>query len=147
MLGPVVNMDFSIFLRARKEFENLVGFLRAVPVGRGASGRRGSEVMGVMGLGYRGLFWVLGFFGEGVPLFSGPWRCGRRFCGGVGGGSVGRIGGLRRARIGAIAKRRNRGPGVWVLFGRGERFLRLVWPKRPGQGESDRSRERRLERH
>jgi len=35
MLGPEVNMDFSIFLRARKEFQNPVGFLRAVPVGWG----------------------------------------------------------------------------------------------------------------
>lgn len=38
MLGSVVNTDFSIFPRARKEFENLVGFLRAVSVGRVASG-------------------------------------------------------------------------------------------------------------
>ena len=34
MLGPMVNAVFSIFRRARKEFGNLVGFLRAVPVGR-----------------------------------------------------------------------------------------------------------------
>jgi len=43
MLGPVVNMDFSIFPRARKEFENLVGFLQAVPVGRVASGGEGPQ--------------------------------------------------------------------------------------------------------
>jgi hypothetical protein len=39
----VVNMDFSIFPRARKEFENLVGFLRAVPVGPGQAGAKGPQ--------------------------------------------------------------------------------------------------------
>ena len=63
MLGPVVNMDFSIFPRARKEFENLVGFLRAVPVGRVASG--GERAEGELKL------WVLWVWGIGV--FFGSW--------------------------------------------------------------------------
>jgi hypothetical protein len=76
MLGPVVNMDFSIFPRARKEFENLVGFLQAVPVGRGQAVASGGE--GAVGDLKLWVLWVWGigvFFGSwgslarGVPFF------------------------------------------------------------------------------
>jgi hypothetical protein len=73
MLGPVVNMDFSIFPRARKEFENLVGFLRAVPVGRGASGGEGAVgdltlwVLWVWGIGV--FFGSWGSLARGIPFF------------------------------------------------------------------------------
>ena len=73
MLGPVVNMDFSIFPRARKEFENLVGFLRAVPVGRVASGGEGAAgdlrlcVLWVWGIGV--FFGSWGSLARSVPFF------------------------------------------------------------------------------